>query len=49
MTFTSLHPRLKVPMNVIDLAYFVAEHDDYHLVRISELLGKASGLEEKPG
>jgi uncharacterized damage-inducible protein DinB len=42
MAFTALHPRLKTPMNVIDLAYFVAEHDDYHLARISELLGTAS-------
>jgi uncharacterized damage-inducible protein DinB len=36
--FTALHPRLKKPMNVVDLAFFVAEHDDYHLARISELL-----------
>src|SRR5262249_13049488 len=43
LAFTALHPRLKVPMNVTDLAYFVAEHDDYHLARISELLGQASG------
>jgi uncharacterized damage-inducible protein DinB len=43
MSFTALHPRLKVPMNVTDLAYFVAEHDDYHLARISELLGPAPG------
>ena len=42
LAFTALHPRLKAPMNVIDLAYFVAEHDDYHLARISELLGTAS-------
>jgi len=28
---TSLHPRLKQPMRVIDLAYFVAEHDDHHI------------------
>jgi uncharacterized damage-inducible protein DinB len=28
---TSLHPRLKQPMRIIDLAYFVAEHDDHHL------------------
>jgi uncharacterized damage-inducible protein DinB len=35
---TALHPRLKVPMNVVDLAFFVAEHDDYHLARITELL-----------
>jgi len=29
------HPRLNRPMRVIDLAAFVAEHDDYHLARIS--------------
>ena len=29
------HPRLNKPMRVIDLALFVAEHDDYHLARIS--------------
>lgn len=34
---TALHPRLNVPMRVIDLAYFIAEHDDHHLARISEL------------
>jgi uncharacterized damage-inducible protein DinB len=32
------HPRLRRPMNAVDLAHFVAEHDDYHLARISELL-----------
>ena len=26
----SLHPRLKTPMTVVDLMYFVAEHDDHH-------------------
>jgi len=36
----ALHPRLKTPMNVADLAYFVAEHDIHHLVRINELLKK---------
>jgi ribosomal protein S18 acetylase RimI-like enzyme len=34
----SLHPRLKVRMNPVDLAYFDAEHDDHHLVRINEIL-----------
>jgi uncharacterized damage-inducible protein DinB len=34
---TSLHPRLKTPMKVIDLAYFVAEHDDHHLAQITFL------------
>jgi len=33
-----LHPRLKKPMRVIDLAFFTAEHDDHHLARIEELL-----------
>lgn len=32
---TAHHPRLSKPMRVIDLAVFVAEHDDYHLARIS--------------
>jgi uncharacterized damage-inducible protein DinB len=35
---SSLHPRLKTPMRVIDLAYFVAEHDDHHLAGIREIV-----------
>ena len=34
---SSLHPRLKTPMRIIDLAYFVAEHDDHHLASIREI------------
>jgi hypothetical protein len=34
------HPRLKKPMRVIDLAFFIAEHDDHHLAKISELIRK---------
>ena len=34
---TSLHPRLKKPMRVMDLFLFVAEHDDHHLARITEI------------
>lgn len=34
----SLHPRLKVNMTPVDLAFFDAEHDDHHLVRISEII-----------
>jgi uncharacterized damage-inducible protein DinB len=34
----SLHPRLKTPMRIIDLAYFVAEHDDHHLASIREMI-----------
>jgi len=32
------HPRLGTPMRLIDIAFFTAEHDDHHLVRITELL-----------
>ena len=32
------HPRLKTPMRLVDHLYFVAEHDDHHLARISQLL-----------
>lgn len=34
---TSLHPRLKTPMRLVDHLFFVAEHDDHHLARIWEL------------
>jgi hypothetical protein len=34
----ALHPRLKKKIRVLDLAYFIAEHDDHHLSRISELI-----------
>ncbi|HJU53038.1 MAG TPA: DinB family protein [Pyrinomonadaceae bacterium] len=34
---TALHPRLKMQLRPIDLAFFIAEHDDHHLARISEL------------
>jgi len=33
----ALHPRLKTPMRVMDLFLFVAEHDDHHLARITEI------------
>lgn len=38
LTHTAPHPRLRVPMNLVDHVFFVAEHDDYHLARITELL-----------
>ncbi|HVW61868.1 MAG TPA: DinB family protein [Puia sp.] len=34
---SALHPRLKTPMRTIDLFLFVADHDDHHLARITEL------------
>jgi len=35
---TARHPRLQTPMRVLDFAFFIAEHDDHHLARISELI-----------
>ena len=35
---TALHPRLQEPMRLVDHAHFFAEHDDYHLARITELI-----------
>lgn len=32
---SAFHPRLQKPMRIIDLASFIAEHDDYHLARIT--------------
>ena len=37
---TAFHPRLKTPMRLIDLAFFIAEHDDHHLAIITDLIGK---------
>jgi uncharacterized damage-inducible protein DinB len=34
---SSLHPRLDTPMRLVDLFFFVAEHDDHHLERIEEI------------
>jgi len=35
---TSLHPRLEQAMRVMDLMFFVAEHDDHHLATITQLM-----------
>ncbi|MBX2876130.1 MAG: DinB family protein [Saprospiraceae bacterium] len=39
---SSLHPRMRTPMRPIDLAYFVAEHDDHHLATITQRLQTVS-------
>jgi hypothetical protein len=36
------HPRLAMPMRAVDMLFFQAEHDDYHLTRITELI-RATG------
>ncbi len=35
---SSLHPRLKMQMTPVDLAWFDAEHADHHLVKINEII-----------
>ena len=34
----AVHPRLGTPMTIMDLAYFVAEHDDHHLAQMTVLM-----------
>jgi len=38
LTKSSMHPRLKVQITPVDLAWFDAEHDDHHLVTINNIL-----------
>jgi len=38
---TALHPRLQCSMRLLDWAFFVAEHDDYHLARARQALRDA--------
>ena len=35
---TSLHPRLQQRLRIIDLTYFIAEHDQHHLARIRQII-----------
>jgi uncharacterized damage-inducible protein DinB len=41
-TLLARHPRLETPMRLCDMLFFMAEHDDYHLARIGELIAAAS-------
>lgn len=38
VTRMALHPRLNQRMRLVDMAYFVAEHDDQHLAIITRLI-----------
>ncbi|NNE54824.1 MAG: DinB family protein [Flavobacteriales bacterium] len=38
-SLTALHPRLKTPMRLLDMVYFIAEHDDHHLATIERIKG----------
>jgi hypothetical protein len=35
---TALHPRLQIPMRMIDVVYFTCEHDDHHIAKIRWIL-----------
>ena len=37
---TARHPRLETPMRLVDMCLFTADHDDYHLARIRDLIGR---------
>ncbi len=37
---SALHPRIRQPLRIVDIAYFDSEHDDYHLARMRELRNK---------
>ena len=37
----AMHPRLEQPMRLLDLIFFIAEHDDHHFVRIRLSLAKS--------
>ena len=37
-TLSAVHPRLQIPMRIVDCLFFVAEHDDHHIARIRDLL-----------
>ena len=36
-SLSAKHPRLEQPMRMLDLLFFVAEHDDHHLAAITRL------------
>lgn len=40
LTKGSLHPRMKVMITPVDLSLFDAEHDDHHLLKISDILAE---------
>lgn len=40
---TAHHPRLGTPMRTVDMLRFQAEHDDYHIARIRQLIAMHGG------
>lgn len=44
LTQTALHPRLNRQMRPVEVACFIAEHDDHHFARMYELMDKRSSI-----
>lgn len=44
--FRSTHPRLHIPMKPVDMASFVAEHDDHHIATMLSILQTRHGYED---
>ncbi|MFI5171694.1 MAG: DinB family protein [Chitinophagales bacterium] len=40
---TALHPRIQKQMRVVDMAFFVAEHDDHHIAKMWEIFEMTEG------
>lgn len=38
LELSAMHPRLKQPMNIGQLSLYIADHDDHHLARITQLM-----------
>lgn len=41
---SAIHPRLQQPMRLVDMLYFVAEHDDHHLAWMTKLAREAAAM-----
>jgi len=41
--YSAYHRRLDKQMRIIDLAYFIAEHDDHHLSKIQDMVVRFNG------
>jgi uncharacterized damage-inducible protein DinB len=37
LALVSIHPRLQQQMRMVDMVFFVAEHDDHHIASMSEI------------
>ncbi len=48
ITRPAKHPRLGTDMRVLDLVFFIAEHDDHHLARITKMIGRFAPRPAEP-